>query len=1400
VRWSLLLPSVVAGCALLGPSAHDTLATAGPGALPDLELAPPASPRRTADDAAAALSTRIDDWFAGHGTRRLHVQLDRPLYRPGESVWLKTWNVASRGLAATEGGGITIELVDPRGSVVETKLLLQQGGTATNDVTLPADAPGGRWTLRATLATGEVDERPFVVSSYEAPRIHKTLDFVREAYGPGERVEALVELTAADGTPLAGREVRGMLQVDGATVVESTFTTDATGAVLVAGDLPATLASGDGLLTVLVDDGGVTESISRSVPIVLADLRLTFFPEGGDLVTGLPGRVYFEAQDRHGEPADTTFVVEDERGAVVATAESVHDGLGRFSFTPERGRRYRARVTAPAGVDASFPLPDARAEGCALRAYDDVRSETSRVRVGLRCTSAEQLTVVSVLREAPLDAAAVSVVPGRETVVYLATPPERAREQGAVRVTAFDHDLRPLAERLVYRNAGRNLKVELTPDREQYGPRDEVRVKVRTTGPDGEPVPAELALSVVDDAVLGLADDEEGNLLTRMYLEPEVVESPDDPAWYFDAEEPLAARGLDLVLGTKGWRRFEWERVWAPDPEPVLAEVKSVTEDAPVWRRLAALVPQARPAPIPQMAGAPVWAEPPADAPVAEPEAPMAMPAMQARAEPARDEKELRAPAKAKQDWRLELARGADNAGKRERQAERADLDDLGYFGGVAMDWEGPMGGELAGWAPVRVFPRPEHGPGFTGVRTDFRDTVHWEPTLRTGADGTAEVAFLLSDAVTTFRITAEGLGGGAAAHAEATLTSVLPVSLATKLPPAVSVGDELLLPVTVTNSRPGPLEVALSTSLGSPVLTTDDLGATLRVDGRGASTRFVPIHVGSGRETVELRLTAEGGGLADTLVRSVDVVPAGFPRTWSAAGELERTATHTFVLDEVVPHSLVASVQWHPSPVATLVSGLEGLISTPGGCFEQTSSTNWPNVSILKYLEAHDGDPRIRAQSGAALETGYGILTGYQVQDGGFETWGSGPGKEALSAFGLLEFADMAHVYPVKPAVLERNASYLLSARDGRGGFTNTGESAHGYGSAPKPVLDGFITWALVATGHADAIPKELAQQAETARTSSDPYVLALAARTLVRTRHPGADAAVARLAALQAADGSFPGAESSITRSYEANLDVESTALAASTLLEARRMGEAERAVDWLVAHRQGAGTWGATQATALALEALTAHAELAARPRTGGRLQVEVNGAPAGTLAYEADQTAPLVLDGLADVLKAGTNRIVLRHEGGEPLPYTVDVRWTALEPTSAPGAELRLTTALDRAVAPMGETVRLTARLENRTGKVVPSPIARIGLPAGLEPQLWQLKELQERGVVAFYETRPREVTLYWDGQHGDEVHEVNLDLLAAVPGTFTGPASSAWPYYDDDERSWAKGLRATVTPR
>jgi hypothetical protein len=1325
--------------------------------LPTIEPAPAPSERLSGSSVAVDVGQRIDAWFQGHGTSRVYVQLDRPMYRPGDAIWLKTWSVASRGLLPDANHAITYELVDPRGLTVQTKGVAQAQGAATNDFVLPADAPGGKWTLRATLPTGEVDERPFVVASYQTPRIRKELDFVREAYGAGEAVEALVELLLPTGEPLADHAVSAMLQVDGQVVAEAELRTDSTGAVFVRAGLPADLRSADGLLTVFVTEGGLTESISRAVPIVLADARLAFFPEGGDLVRGLPGRVYFEATNAHGEPADVAGEVVDDRGAVVATFRSVHDGLGRFAFTPEPGRVYFARITEPA-VDQAFALPAAADGGCTLRAFDDLHSEHADLRVAVRCAKPTDVLVAGVQREAVLDVARVHAGPAEDTVVYLSSGETPA--QGAVRVTLFDDALAPLAERLVYRHPHADLRIHLSTDRAQYGPRDEVVLTVATTAPDGTPVPAELALAVVDDALIGLADDEEGHILSRLYLEPELVESPEDPGWYFDPEEADAARGLDLVMGTKGWRRFEWTRVWNPEPPAALpASAVSRTEGlVPMAPRGAIL-----PVPLPDdVAGVGSIALDEAIAPVAD--LPLAAPARElAAAEPWPVEQAVLDPNPAGIAMRGE-ARG--RRGPRRAEWDNAAdglLDALGYLG----DGEWGGGGlRQAGYAPVRVFPAPDYREGFTGERSDFRDTVHWAPSVVTDARGLAEVRFYLSDAVTAFRLTAEGVGGGLAGHQEATISSVLPVSIGTRLPVAVSAGDTLLLPVTVTSTRDQVLPVRIDGEFASPLITASSTRGDLTLRPNGTDAHWFTLAIGEGADTARVRLSAVGGELADTVTHELAIVPPGFPRAWSAAGESASSTAFDVPLDDWVPGSLTARVSWSPSPVSTLMTGMEGLIHTPGGCFEQTSSTNWPNVAILAYLEAHDGDPRLRVASSRALDAGYARLTGYQVSAGGFETWGSGPGKEALSAFGLLQFHDMAKVFPVADAILARDAEYLLAQRTGRGGFRNSGESAHGYGSAPADVLDGFITWALVATGHGAALETELAHQAEAARATRDPYVLALAAR--------------------------------SITRSYEANLVVESTALAALALMESGGYtAEADKAAQWLIAARRGAGTWGATQATALALDALTEHAERSRRPKADGRFVVQVNGIDVGTLSYRADASEPLVIDGWAHALRPGANHIVLRQERGEPLPYTVDLSWTSVSPSTSPGAELSITTRLSDTEVRMGDTVRLRATIDNRTADVVPSPIARIGLPAGLEAQTWQLEQLQERGQIAFFETRPREITLYWDGLHADEAHEVVLDLVAAVPGTFTGPASSAYPYYDDDELAWAEGLVVRV---
>jgi hypothetical protein len=102
--------------------------------------------------------------------------------------------------------------------------------------------------------------------------------------------------------------------------------------------LPKILFTADGLLNVSLDYEGQTESIARSIPIVLNKIRLTFYPEGGDLTEGLESRVAFRAVNEFGKPGDIDGIVEDESGAKIAEFQSFHHGMGAFTFTPEPGR------------------------------------------------------------------------------------------------------------------------------------------------------------------------------------------------------------------------------------------------------------------------------------------------------------------------------------------------------------------------------------------------------------------------------------------------------------------------------------------------------------------------------------------------------------------------------------------------------------------------------------------------------------------------------------------------------------------------------------------------------------------------------------------------------------------------------------------------------------------------------------------------------------------------------------------------------------------------------------------------------------------------------------------------------------------------------------------------------
>ncbi|GMV41369.1 MAG: hypothetical protein AMXMBFR64_30850 [Myxococcales bacterium] len=1351
--------------------------------------------------AGVALSQSAGDPSAelGGAERYLtHLSTDKPVYRAGETVYVRAVVLGAhdhKPVSQPAPPWAWFEVQGPKGDVIASGTGQTQDSIATFQWVVPAGQAGGEHTLviKWQQSGWAPAERTFDVRAYRAPRLKTQIVFVKDGYGPGETVKATLHVERPEGGAPAGAPVQVVARVDGAEVYRGSAKVDASGNVDASFALPKSIDRGEGTLAMTVTDGGVVETATKTLPILVQTVDLQLFPEGGDLVGGLPCRVYFEGRQPNGKPADMDGIVVDAAGREVARFQSGHDGRGVFGMVPAPGEGYEVQVVRPAGIKKTWALPDVKAAGAVLRAVRQVTAPGAKVELEVGATAKGAVLVTLSQKERELSRQTVTLGAGQVVPVAL----EAGAASGVLVATAWDANGRPLAERLVFRKPATPLAIAVKTDKERYVPGDEVELTVTATA-GGKPVEALVGLTVTDDTVLELIDkrDQAPRLPAMVFLETEVRELTDAHV-YLDPANPEADEAVDLLLGTQGWRRFAFVTPKAfveanGDPaRRVLALVEPVTLDFEGTGRggggigLGAVrglgaVPMAPPA------GA---APPPDEAPVAVAPQPMPEPVVLANADPPRpaEPEVVEEP----------MAEAAEKQvmGPRQRAAGK----------GIAAVMKAEARDEAWGWggqAWAREYAHQVRPGRQAGQRADFTETLYWAAGVRTDPKtGAATVRFGLSDSVTGFRVLADGFTGeGAVGQGTGLVESVEPFHVEPKLPLHVTQGDTVRLPVAVTNGTDAPLEGSLALTLGGKAGPT----AAFVADARAGVRRVLDLEIDHPIGELSVALAATAGSYGDSQTRTLSVEANGFPQEVGFGGLLEPgrpVAREVAISAGLVKGSLTARLEVHPTPLASLTSAFERLIQEPYGCFEQTSSTTYPLVMAQQYFTSHAGvDPKLIARSSDLLAKGYERLRGFECKKKGYEWFGEDPAHEALTAYGLLEFTDMATVRDVDRDMLARTRSWLLGQRDGKGGFKRERRALHTW-IEDRDASNAYIVYALVATGGKEGLENELLSLEDAALGSKDAYVWGLTANALqLGGRAAGAKELLGRLVKAQRTDGAIGGAIHSIVGSSGDALDIEATALATMAWLRSPdHQDNVEKAVRWLADACKG-GRYGSTQSTVLALQAIVEYDKARARPKAPGTIRLLVDGALVGAVPFDGDTKGAIALPDLAPLMTPGKHSVTIEMEGGGAMPVTGAVTWTDTSPASSKDCPVGLETQVVDTTLTEGDVTELVAVITNRTEEAVPTPVAILGLPGGLEPRHDQLKELVKAGSIAAYEIRGRDVVLYWRDLGPKRLVRVPVSLLAAVPGTYTGPASRAYLYYGDEHKVWTPGAQVTIAPK
>jgi hypothetical protein len=282
--------------------------------------------------------------------------------------------------------------------------------------------------------------------------------------------------------------------------------------------------------------------------------RIQFFPEGGDLVAGVESTVAFKANDQYGLPVKVKGVLQDGKGKELLSFSSVHDGMGRFILTPDKGDSLVAVWKDEHGVERKTGLPAVKPGGVVLRAIPGNQKVLFSVARSSEGEEFRHLIIIAHMHQHLVYKAKINL---QENFMSGGTIPTAQLPTGVLEITVFtDKDL-PLAERVVFVN---NNDYSFTPElavlSKGVGRRglNNLQIEVPDT------LRSNLSIAVTDATADG-EFPEDDNIISHLLLLGDIKGQVHDPYYYFSNSSDSTTGYLDLVMMTHGWRRFKWDQV-----------------------------------------------------------------------------------------------------------------------------------------------------------------------------------------------------------------------------------------------------------------------------------------------------------------------------------------------------------------------------------------------------------------------------------------------------------------------------------------------------------------------------------------------------------------------------------------------------------------------------------------------------------------------------------------------------------------------------------------------------------------------------------------------------------------------------------------------------------------------
>jgi hypothetical protein len=347
-------------------------------------------------------------------------------------------------------------------------------------------------------------------------------------------------------------------------------------------------------------------------------------------------------------------------------------------------------------------------------------------------------------------------------------------------------------------------------------------------------------------------------------------------------------------------------------------------------------------------------------------------------------------------------------------------------------------------------------------------------------------------------------------------------------------------------------------------------------------------------------------------------------------------------------------------------------------------------------------------------------------------------------------------------------------------------------------------LAWSLENTGHkGPAVDKAKEYAAAHLSGKVDAYTLAVVANLAVEY---GRDREFTRQAMRMLLDARIEKDEQAWWTAEETGVygrgesaAVETTGLAVQALLKWGEGSEtASKALRYIAAKKDAAGTWGTTQATIMALRALLLSTEKGAAD-VRGAVEISLNGKVVQKLALTPENNDLLhqfvfPACGVASGAAPCAARVSLRFAGKGGLAYQVVGRyfvpWSDRPAGDQPAGEpLAIDVAYDRTHMAQDDIATATATVKNNLRKAANMVMVDLGIPPGFDLLSEDLQTYLENsrgrksGRLEKFSLTATQAILYFDSLGAGDTVTLRFRLRAKYPIRARTLQSRVYEYYD-----------------